>query len=126
MYEIHRTVEGREMLVAEMDNDHLLNTIRRICRKIGEAIQIINLDEDIKPDKVIAQLQPRYSAESLLTKAKIELEEMDEKLPFYVVEAVLRGLDISSILQKAYQREAKIGNSFPGFNTEKLIEAQEE
>jgi hypothetical protein len=126
MYETHRTTEGREMLIAEMDDSHLLNTINLFCRRIGEAVRVINLEEDVKPDKIIAHLQPRYSAANLLAKAQQELTNLDEKIAPYIVEAALRGLTVSHLLQKAYQRDAQIGQSFPGFNTDKLLEAEEE
>ena len=125
MYEIHKTAEGHEILIAEMEDSHLLNTINLFCRRIGEAVRVINLEEDVKPDKVIAHLQPRYSAANLLAKARKELTDLDEKIAPYIVEAALRGLSVSALLQKAYQRDAQIGQSFPGFNTDKLLETEE-
>jgi hypothetical protein len=95
MYETHRTTEGREMLIAEMDDSHLLNTINLFCRRIGEAIQIMNREENLVTDKVIAHLQPRYSAANLMAKARQELTEIDQKIAPYVVEAALRGLTVS-------------------------------
>jgi hypothetical protein len=126
MYETHTTAEGHEILIAEMENDHLLRTINLFCRRLAQAIQIMNREENLTTDKVIAHLQPRYSAASLMAKARQELTEIDRKIAPYVVEAALRGLTVSHLLQKAYQRDAQIGQSFPGFNTDKLLEAEEE
>lgn len=126
MYETHRTTEGREMLIAEMDDSHLLNTINLFCRRLAQAIQIMNREENLVTDKVIAHLQPRYSAANLMAKARQELTKADQKIAAYIVEATLRGLNISPLIQKAYQRNTKIGHISLEFNADKLLEAEEE
>ena len=95
MYETHKTAIGHEILIAEMEDEHLLRTINLFCRRLAQASEIMNREENLTTDKVIAHLQPRYSAASLMAKARQELTEIDQKIAPYIVEAALRGLTVS-------------------------------
>ena len=126
MYETHKDSQGMEILIAEMEDSHLTNTISLLCRRIAQAISVINSDpEEQQVDKVIAHLQPKYSAERIRFKAEKDLVEIDKKLSAYIVEAVVRGMNVSAVVQGAYQRNTQIGGrrylTGDDFDSSKLI-----
>jgi len=98
-------------LIAEMEDNHLLNTIKFFLRRIKELSAILDSDGNI--------LQMTRS-QAALTGAKIAQDHFDpeviqdrlqegvEKLHPYVLEAVLRGMEIKELLQDAFGRTEKI------------------
>ena len=106
MYDIHTTQDGTNMLICCMSNDHLLNTIKSLTRRVQAAVELLTNPQ--LDDPLIAVFQPSYSKATMQERAKETLEFLHERLQPYVVEAALRGLDITSMLQSAYGRSAGV------------------
>lgn len=109
MYQAHTTSDGQELLICQMGDQHLLNMIRFLARRIREAQEV--LSEQVKPDPMIEILNPGYSLKAVQDKAKKQLKDAHELIGSYVLEAALRGLLITGILQEAYGRSQKVNTS---------------
>lgn len=106
MYDIHTTTGGDTLLICCMTNDHLLNTIRSLASKIQAAVEVLTSPK--LDDPLIAVFQPNFSKAAMQEKAKETLEFMHERLQPYVMEAALRGLEITPLLQSTYGRSASV------------------
>lgn len=104
MFEVHETQEGTRMLIAQMDDDHLLKTIKRYARKIAQCVTLLN-GVQVQGSGIIQALRPEFSQESMKAKASDQIRFLDSKIRPYVMEAALRGLEVTEILQAAYQRK---------------------
>jgi hypothetical protein len=107
MFQIHRTTEGEEMMIAQMSDDHLIKQIKLLCSKIATCVKILN-GVNIEGGALITALRPEFSQEAMKKKATLSVRNLDESIKPYVMEACLRNLNISELLQEAYQRKAKI------------------
>lgn len=89
MLEKHRTRDGTTMLIAQMDDEHLCNTIYCLLRKVQEAqMAAQNIDTATKFQRRLYNL-PEVSEEEVadMTRAVIQ------GLYPYLAEAYLRGLE---------------------------------
>ena len=115
MYEIHVTNEGVQMMVCEMEDNHLLNTIKLYCRQLKKVVSLIRaaapMDEYDRALYGIDTLKPEDAAK--LT------QRFATKLAPYVLEASLRGLDVSTYLQDAFDRDGRV--ILPGKNIRRLL-----
>ena len=107
MFQIHRTKNGEEMMIAQMSDDHLIKTIKSFCSKIATCVKILN-GVNIEGGALIAALRPEFSQEAMKEQATLLIRNLDENIKPYVMEACLRNLNTSEFLQEAYQRKAKI------------------
>ena len=112
MYQVHITSNGDSILICQMENSHLINTIKVIAKVIQASQEI--LQEQVKPDPLMEVLNPKYSLQSIKERAKQELKQCHDRIQPYVMEAALRGLDVTGILQAAYGRTTGIPT--PGVN----------
>ena len=108
MITIHQTKEGKIILIASMDNDHLSNTIQLHCRRIKEIISIIDTAsmniEMTASQKVLTgvdKLSKVFNKKALAA----NLEERIDKLMPYILEANIRGLNITPVLQDTFGRK---------------------
>jgi hypothetical protein len=106
MYDIHTTGNGDTLLICCMTDDHLLNTIRSLSTKIQTAVEVLTSPQ--LDDPLIAVFQPKFSKAAMQDKAKENLEFLHERLQPYVMEAALRGLEITLLLQSTYGRSAGV------------------
>lgn len=110
MYETHAARDGTTTLIAQMPDDHLTNTIRSFASRLHQSRLIIE-NQHCPGNTLIRVLQPEFSSEALKEKASESIRYYHQKLQPYVVEAALRGLDVSEPLQKAYDRSTQIPTS---------------
>ncbi|BFM39936.1 hypothetical protein [Synechocystis sp. LKSZ1] len=103
--EMHTTKDGTQMLIAEMNNDHLLNTIKTWCQKIKVSREILENPNKIQQNVVLQAINKSYSLESTMDRATDLIETSHKKLLPYCLEAALRGLEITPTLQEAYGRK---------------------
>lgn len=108
MFETHETRDGQEMMICQMSDEHLLNTIRVYCTKIEQCVKVINGIQNIEGGKLIAVLNPKYSQENMIEQATYTIKKLDKNIQPYIMEAALRGINVTELIQKAYQRKAKI------------------
>lgn len=107
MYEIHTDSKGNTMLIAQMDDRHLINTINQKLRLFAEAKAALGINISTT-DPLISILAPQLSTERLQRQAKQRIQDIHESIQPYILEASLRGLGITVQLQKAYGRTIKL------------------
>ena len=100
MFKRHKTEDG-EILVAQMEDDHLVNTIRLHCRKIA---QYRGVAEGNIASDVFLRVLGNLDSSSFRREAENQIRMRHSLLVEYVAEAALRGLDVSRHLQMAYGR----------------------
>jgi len=98
----HKTKEGITMLIAEMEDNHLLSTINLFCNNIATFINVLDNPKELKKSQ-----QVLYGAEVMSEgEASNKLVSLTDKLLPYVFEASIRGLNVADMLQQAYGRKA--------------------
>jgi len=103
---MHKDGNGNEYPVAHMDDSHLYNTIRYICKKIENARN--KLDKDVSQLKKSELIMLGYdNTEEYLEKYKEELVLLTDNLGHYVLEYILRiGQEpIQTMIRNAIGRE---------------------
>lgn len=100
---VHKTFEGDEMYIAEMDDSHLKNTIDLHILNFKKAAKALN-KKDTNTINGILYKNVGMTAE----KAKWHINDISEKLPAYIMEAVIRGIDYSKQLQEIFGRSAQL------------------
>jgi hypothetical protein len=91
----HITRDGREMDISQMADDHLLHTIGFTLKRMGEAKKLFEAPPKATLDTL---LYPREQGE--VEGAKRYFVVADERLPHYLAEATLRGLDLTGYAEK--------------------------
>lgn len=101
---MHMTAAGDQMYIAEMDNDHLKNTINSIFRNLDIAKKALNQDSSSSVSSVL------YKSRTMTKdKAKFLIESMvDQQLPHYLMEASLRGMEFSKELKEFFDRDSQL------------------
>lgn len=116
MYETHKTAEGDTMLIAQMENDHLTNLIKRVCKRIKDARLMLDVDVKFDGSVLLSMLNPDFSQQRVVEEVTRSIKRDDEYLKPYIMEACLRNLNISKFLQMAYGRETMIQTNFKMLN----------
>lgn len=118
MYNTHTTKDGQTLLICQMTNSHLVNTIRILCNKIKSGRLTL---ENPQLQSQMVQVLSNFPVKPFTQNVIRELKTHHNHLQEYVLEAALRGLDITGILQGAYGRSKEpLPNTFP-----MLLEASE-
>lgn len=105
MNEFHTTRDGEKMLIAQMTDQHLSNTISLLCRDIAQAAAVLNQGYQVDP---VTQALSGINTESVRAAAEETVRQTHAVLSPYVFEAALRGLRIQHGLQSAYGRSGQI------------------
>ena len=107
----HTTREGKTMLIGQMENSHLINQIKLLCSKIGQAKAAAR--GCAKFDTYTARLYGVQLVDAE-TAADVVGQLAGRLLP-YVFEAMLRGLqdDIRQYLTTAIERDAALPGELP-------------
>lgn len=103
MYNTHRTKEGDVMLVAEMEDSHLLNTIRLMLRNLAEARRIAE-SGNVRSDYFATVLSGR-DPKAAQRQAKEMMMGIHATVQPYIAEAALRGIEITALLRVTYGRD---------------------
>lgn len=100
----HKTKEGVTMLIAEMEDVHLIATINIFCNNINTFREVLDNPKELKKSEKVL-----YGSDTMSEgEAGGKLLSLTDKLTSYVFEAAIRGLDISSMLQIAYGRKVAV------------------
>ena len=98
----HTTRDGVTMLVANMEDSHLLNTIKLLCKDIEQNRLVLISDiEETSIDYILSW----YDLWDLKEFAKNKIRNGYNNILIYVLEASIRWLDISTQLQEAFWRK---------------------
>lgn len=105
MQNIHKTKDGRVVAIASMDNDHLKNTILMYVNNIKKYMSVVDWTFNVSWATAVVY---DCDNDNLKRKAKQEIKSSYERLKDYVIEAVLRWIDMSKYLQDAMWRKENI------------------
>ena len=95
---VHQTKDGSSMLVSQMSDDHLLNTIRLISRRSAQVLADLENDQML-PGALGHSM--RNEKQRVRQQLLSNLEHWLDKLSPYVFDAARRGLDVSELVQSA-------------------------
>ena len=100
----HKTSDGSTLFIFEMEDSHLVNTIKIFCGNISTFREILDNPKEMKKSEKILY------GDSLMSESEAanKLASLTDKLAAYVFEAAIRGLNISEMLQVAYGRKTSM------------------
>ncbi|NDJ26249.1 hypothetical protein GS682_32740 [Nostoc sp. B(2019)] len=110
MFEIHTTKDSQSMLICQMEDRHLSNTIKSFCREIEKCRKVIT--QPSVENQMIAIFNSGYSQANLKEQAAQQLKNYHQRLQPYLGEALLRGLNLSKELKIAYGRIGQVTTTF--------------
>ena len=116
--QFHVTKDGRKMLIAEMDDNHLENTIKYVLRQIAMAKAL--LDGNIKQSKFDNAIYGKYKQFDEEDLSDL-LRNRTQIIQFYLGEAMLRGMSFTNELQEVFERNEKLVVASP-FETRLMLE----
>lgn len=88
----HRTKDGEEILIAQMDDKHLLNTINFFLKKLEAAKCIVDGNES-KFSQLVNGIA--YDEDS----ATRYIDHFNDTFGHYILEAIIRSLDIEDSIE---------------------------
>lgn len=103
--QIHYTADGGSILIAAMDDQHLLNTIALFCRKMENVRSAVDQQGTASAFERALYGFDTVSAEDAASMIRQGIETVAP----YVFEAALRGLDVRADLQAAIGRAGQLG-----------------
>lgn len=108
MFEIHTTREGKQMFISQMEDEHIKNTINLYIKKL-EMLKGLTVKVDLPKFK--KALYNIADDEDIQAEAMDKLKDVAKALYPYLAEAMLRGIDFKTELQKVFEREGKEDNN---------------
>lgn len=107
----HKDKEGKKYLIAEMENEHLVNTIKVIANNIKDLCSLV--DSGVGALSLSKSQMVTTGVKKIIDKVDdravtARLESTIQHIGPYIMEAVIRGLDVSKYIQEALGRSAKI------------------
>jgi len=91
----HTTKEGKTMLIASMDDNHLKNTINFIIGRIKFALAVLNQTQKKTVETIVFA---NKNIDRVRENNKV-MEIWLESLPKYIFEATIRGFDYTKEIQ---------------------------
>ncbi|MBW4687749.1 MAG: hypothetical protein KME40_22230 [Komarekiella atlantica HA4396-MV6] len=110
MFETHTSKDGITVLICQMDDRHLSNTVKAYCREIEKCRKVVT--QPSAENQMIAIFNSNYSQANIKEQVVNQLKIYHERLQPYLGEALLRGLNLSNELKIAYGRTGQIKNAF--------------
>ena len=106
MIGIHKTANGREVNISEMEDTHLKNTIALILKRIQTAKELLR--NNTKSDAFTEAL--RTSPIKHFNKGQLKniVQNDTRTVCLYVAEAQLRGISVTEALQLVFERKERI------------------
>ena len=106
MYDTHTCADGRQLLIVDMTDMHLLNTIGMHCRNLSQIRETLEQSQKYDSDILFSALSD-FNMKDLKASAKLTIKKTHEMLKSYVFEAACRNLNVSLMLNTAYGRVTK-------------------
>lgn len=108
---MHTTKEGKQIRIDKMEDAHLYNCILMYCEQIDEQVLIVSgrYTPDNEFDGVFFnEANPAHQREH----AAAKIQEIVARLKDYVLEASIRDIDVSELLQLAFRRKTRNKQKF--------------
>lgn len=102
---IHKTPEGGSILIAEMTDDLLKDTIEKNLKGLKAAINIINAK--VEETKKVDLIGTGLTVKAFRRHAEDNVKKILDELPFYIYEATIRGFNYTEQLQDIHERKTK-------------------
>jgi hypothetical protein len=103
MYNYHKTKESDIMLICEMEDSHLANTIRYFGRKLESMRRLADNGKISEYEKRL------YNRQSISQTDLADItKEVANRLAPYALEASLRGLPITEDIRRIFMRTQKV------------------
>ncbi len=105
MIGLHKTANGVQMNISEMEDTHLKNTIAVILKRIQMSKELLR--NTTKPDAFNEAL--RSSPIKHFNKGELKniIQNNTKAICLYVAEAQLRGISVTEALQTVFERKEK-------------------
>lgn len=108
MLKVHRTRAGNKLLIAEMSDQHLVNTVKLNLAKIAKLQRGLVETPSINPYHARLYGMPKVDIDEAARKSRNVIEHMYP----YLAELYLRGLtDLVEPLRKVVGRDGQLGES---------------
>lgn len=109
MFETHTTKSGSTILICQMSDTRLLNTIRLYLSQIKNGRELIE-SSNFQGLSIMGAIRPELDIDKIKAKAKDSLKFLHNKVQPYIMEACLRGLaaEFTEDLQSAYGRSSQL------------------
>jgi hypothetical protein len=102
MNKIHETKDGERMYISQMSDDYLVKHIGKIIEKFEVNKNMLNSKVEVNSLRsAVYKINPKIVKEQ----AEHMIDALINALAYYVLEAALRKLDVSKLLQKAFERK---------------------
>ena len=108
MYQIHKTKAGETMLIGQMTDSHLQNTIRLYLRRIEDAMALIK--NPVLDDPMVAIFHDVVAPERVKAQAEEAIKARVAAIQPYLMEAFMRP-DLVAIVSE--EMRATFGRSTP-------------
>lgn len=95
MFEVHKCQNGESMLIFQMEDPHLINTIRLKLRNMVQCRKVLTTDFPTIDPMLQYALPKQLSNAAVREEAAAEYKRIHKTLGPYIVVAVLRGLEAS-------------------------------
>ncbi len=100
---VHTTKAGEQLFIAQLEDEHLMNCIGMICKRISEARERLEGVGVSRAKQALYGLDPEKSYKQ----AQLSLQKSVAHVMPYVFEAQVRGISASQLLQDAVGRTAR-------------------
>lgn len=105
MFDTHTTKTGQEILIAQMEDSHILNTIRALMARLEAARHYAEAPQTASVLYEALNVKPEgWDKKDALAC----IRWVHERIPAYILEATLRGLEVTQLVQQGYGRSAMI------------------
>ncbi len=105
MYDIHTTREGKQMMISQMEDRHLLNLIKLELNQITLMLDASSSKLQLTPAQ---QILYNLQSDEIAKRAREEVPRKVRHLYPYIAEAMLRGLtEVTENLQLTFGRKTK-------------------
>lgn len=104
----HIDSKGNEIAICSLDDQHLINIIKMFCKQI---IESTNYLEGKRTTNTVLNAIYDVNARDMETDHKRRIKNCTEQMQKYVLEAAIRGLlglEVTQLMQQAFQRSEKI------------------
>ena len=99
MNRMHISRDGKRLFISQMDNSHLVNTLKLLCKKVSNLKQVAE-GVTVSKNAMIYGLD----TDSTKKEARRRLVESVRFIEPYAAECALRGMDVAEILQSTFDR----------------------